>query len=512
MKAIYAIILFSIISSSLIAQNINLVIIRDTIDINVEGHLEQSQVVDDKYYSFFRKEAPYGGSSRKMYIISRDGTIEHIVDNLPKDFHNYYSDFHIRNDSILTKMYYKDETYYFNKDKFEWTKLVISKDDLIYEDEDYYVTSLDFGEWGGTIWFKDKKTNIEYRIADVTPYVHKFEGSYFLTTSDNILRIDNPKQMEKCLPEKEYKYVLKHGGDHSEMYFNKGFENYYKAQKPSYLQLEINPCFTRVITSFTVHNRFMHLLNDNCKVYITEVQNGNMVTHNLLGEDIRIHGSAHAYRNPIHKNNNQVFKFSESKGDLSGIMEMKSDTIAMHYFDNKYRHKYNHRGKQQMDRIFAEYLASACSNYEGKNIDEIKANQAITNNLLDITGHDDDAERYTRMIFRANEDSLFVHTITYNYSFDERIPLRSIYTWKDDTSFRNKNKQDAADKYEIRFSEIKSYIQKYLKDNNMFKFEKKDDKYSIKWETKQGLTLNLYSHGLKKDFREHREIRLFIGY
>src|ERR1700722_17794087 len=53
-----------------------------------------------------------------------------------------------------------------------------------FEDENYLVTKTCSGEWGGTIWFKNKKTGITYACSATCPVaVNKINGKYFITNT-----------------------------------------------------------------------------------------------------------------------------------------------------------------------------------------------------------------------------------------------------------------------------------------------------------------------------------------
>ena len=73
-----------------------------------------------------------------------------------------------------------------------------------YEDEKYKVRATCKGEFGGSIWFKNKKTGIEYACSATCPLiVNKIRGKYYVTTSllhmggfSEIIEIDNPELME----------------------------------------------------------------------------------------------------------------------------------------------------------------------------------------------------------------------------------------------------------------------------------------------------------------------------
>ncbi|WP_199119434.1 hypothetical protein [Pedobacter sp. ASV28] len=74
----------------------------------------------------------------------------------------------------------------------------------LYEDDKYVVRRTCSGEWGGTAWFKNKQTNIEYSCAAVCPIsVNKIDGTYYVTSTlmhligfSTIVEIKDPDSME----------------------------------------------------------------------------------------------------------------------------------------------------------------------------------------------------------------------------------------------------------------------------------------------------------------------------
>src|SRR5690606_35791541 len=92
------------------------------------------------------------------------------------------------------------------KDKWIKTKKGI---DLHYEDFDYSVYSLDFGEWGGITWFEDKQTLQQYEIGVTTPIINKLNDVYYLTDEKSILIIEDPKKLDISKVPYDYnKFVL----------------------------------------------------------------------------------------------------------------------------------------------------------------------------------------------------------------------------------------------------------------------------------------------------------------
>jgi|SRR5690554_823783 len=114
----------------------------------------------DKYYCFF--EVGFGNvltrSTNHFYVLNEKGKIEYKVP-VPNDLHYFYMDLFVRNDSVFAIEHMYKNTFYLDLNKNQWTETQ-KADDFIYEDEDFYVTALNFGEWDSTTWFREKKTNI----------------------------------------------------------------------------------------------------------------------------------------------------------------------------------------------------------------------------------------------------------------------------------------------------------------------------------------------------------------
>ena len=84
------------------------------------------------------------------------------------------------------------------------SELLQDKDSILYEDSIYTVRRTCHGEWGGSIWFRNKTTGVEYACAATCPVmVNKINGKYLVITSlahlvgfSEIIEIQNPEAME----------------------------------------------------------------------------------------------------------------------------------------------------------------------------------------------------------------------------------------------------------------------------------------------------------------------------
>lgn len=98
--------------------------------------------------------------------------------------------------------YHYDGTTFRKKKKVNQGK---EEETQIYEDETFTVSAICQGEWGGTAYFKDKRTGKEYECEATCPrIVNKIGSTYFVTAtlghmggSTEVLQVDNPTRLAK---------------------------------------------------------------------------------------------------------------------------------------------------------------------------------------------------------------------------------------------------------------------------------------------------------------------------
>lgn len=512
MKHLLSIVCLLHVCCVVMAQDADFTIIRDTVQVDIEGNLTQILEQNGKYYCFFEDESPNGATrgNKRMYIILPDGQIEHCIDSLPRSFESYYPDFYIRNDSLIYRIYYDDhDTYFFDKKKLQWVQIPTT-DDLIYEDDDYYVTSLDFGEWGGATWFRHKATGKEYCLGVTTPKVLRLGNSYFLSQYSYVLEIADPRALHECSPEQYYQYTVKNEKFFEGLFHRQGITTTHYNSGRSYYDFFFERCPFSITTSLVVGQKLYHLVSDDCMLYIAKFEDRIIRRIKPVTGCLNIYNfRTNNYRSSIQKDGSQMLKFTTKDDKMSGLMKIKGDTLFLHYIDNKFRDRREPRGKKFGDKLFKNFFASACSNYGNKNIYEISDYQKNTNKAIQIL--DDNRETHnSRMGFYIIEDSTFVHEITYSYSQIDSLPKRSLYVWKD----YDQSTMSTASKtklFENRFKKIKQFIASYLQKNNLKAEEEVIGKYEIKWVTTAGTTISL-GPSFSDNFKESREIRLFIGY
>lgn len=142
----------------------------------------------------------------------------------------------------------------------------------LYEDGNYIVRATCSGEWGGSIWFKNKGTGIEYSASATCPVsVNKINDKYYVTNSlahlsgsCEILEISQPDSMEifqlppprKQKGKKVYRFV---GDDES------------KSRQGT--RKVIDSHSTLALGSFVLNGDLFHIITDDHETFVARIVN-----------------------------------------------------------------------------------------------------------------------------------------------------------------------------------------------------------------------------------------------
>lgn len=268
-----------------VKRNNEFVIESNTTVLNLKNFISSKESVslthavelNNKFYCFFEENIQYSQDKKLFVSFSDDGRISGCI-SAPEGIQNsVYYDLFIRNDSIISKAYMGEyETYYFDIKTKRWKQIQIA-DDVIYENNDYRITFIDYGEWGFTTWFQDKKTHKEYELASKGLIVNKVNNAYYITDEYQILKIENPCNLRPC--DLNYYYsVAKMENNFYERsnYKLDGAKIIYKDTTNSGWYWE-EPGKFRVISSFINNKKLYHLCVDSNKTYIARLNRGNFI-------------------------------------------------------------------------------------------------------------------------------------------------------------------------------------------------------------------------------------------
>ena len=171
---------------------------RDTVNVSIEGRLYSALLVQNKYYAFYHvRDSMSSAPIRKFYIIAKNGQIEKEI-KLPKGLleDTYPKMYYWRGQIYVITEFYKG-TYLLLESQGRFEQLPEIVDIPLFENERTAVTSECHGEFGSTIYFKNKSTGIIYSSHAGCPVVvNKVGDNYFINVSgmpySDIVEIADP--------------------------------------------------------------------------------------------------------------------------------------------------------------------------------------------------------------------------------------------------------------------------------------------------------------------------------
>ena len=468
----------------------------DTITINIKGTLEQAIKFKDKYYCFFAEDKPYT-SSRELtfYKISDNGKSQKRI-FVPDEMQQSYLDLHIRNDSILSKDYYDHRTYFFDMINDAW-KEVKKADDRVFEDDNFYVTFLDFGEFGGTLWFKNKSTGIEYEIASSTPVINQLDGKYYVTTAKKVIEIENPLMLNKVSPDSTYEVTEK-------KQWSMGSGSAYGAKV-----IFIDSSYDEerkfyIATSFVINNRLKFLCVDNNEVYIANIENGKTLNQDTILKNSWVYKMHNTYRQNLNQLPDQLLQFSSTDSKSFGFIEINKSSIKVHFIHNL--DTVPMLGTRKADIAFIslfDFLTQNIGNLSLKQVDSLelmlKAYDATPRHKMSLGKETyPNKENYnleSPQVYKMIEDSTLTLITNFYYTKPDMSVKVFICEWESthENAYRIYVKEDKTyikKSYQNRFNVIDSVILNRY--GNPTKTEKGRYGQYFYWQTNDNLTIVLF--------------------
>ncbi len=178
------------------------------------------------------------------------------------------------------EIFFKIETILVNKIELKTKENFERFSPNFYEDDTYVVRETCFGEFGGTIYFKDKLTRTEYCCSATCPVaVNKINNKYIVTTtlthmdgSSGIIEIENPKLMTKVITKKNDKTKIQYVG---------------KQQSNSSIGTKnlFGTFGIEIVASFEFKGKLYHISTDYKKTYLSEITDKKIVNLDLILEN-----------------------------------------------------------------------------------------------------------------------------------------------------------------------------------------------------------------------------------
>lgn len=484
-------------------------IFKDTIQINIRGDLTHAVKYGNKYYCFFeRGNAGYSSLSRKdFYILSEDGTIEKKVD-IPKEMNTTYYDLFVKGDSIITKTYMDNHCYYLNLNNHKWEQ-VAEIDDVVYQDDDYRVTYLNFGEWGSSVWFKNVMTEDEYCVSG-TPFITKFNEKYYITASYSILEIETPLKLTLCDTDQSYETV-RQSRRHYENYDTSGIKVIFEDS----IENDFSPnSIFHISTSYVDKDQLRHLyIGKDSVTYIGIIDNGELKPIDTLGCNIFPYRWHFSYRYQAQSDSSRFLLFRTDKDNILGFIEINGSHVKVRYVNNTYSEK--EYGSYVADSLSKEIFNIAISDLGKltlKQVDAIEQAMEATDytqkhkiSLWDY--HYPNLNKYefeTPKIYQKLEDSLFrVHTLYFYESKSELVKVINFTWYETNSSYWGMPKEEKSNRIKL-FQEKYDMIYKFIFDR--YGLPKTLSYQILSWETPEGITIKLSGD----DFNKRRRISLYL--
>lgn len=494
----------------------------DTLHLNLKEIIRPASKVDlthalkynDKYYCFFEERGLYSFKKEQKYflIVSNEGAILKNV-KVPKEINNtVYYDFFIRNDSLLAKTYMDHFSFYFDLRSLEW-KQIEEVDDEVYEDDNFAIKYLDFGEWGQTTWFIDKKTKKEYLLGSSGTIVNKLNDKYYLTNDSKILMIDDPHYLEQSdkscyyeTVEKERKFLecISSLEGANIIYKDSTFQSF-SFKKPN----------QSIATSFVFNEQLFQLVTNITKTYIAKIEKETLIPIQNIGKNYSTYNWYYSYRGNNLENNYRFLKFREDYNKF-GFIEIENNKIDIHYLKHNID-SLNYLGSDGFDKLF-DFVTDNIDDFSLDKVKNIEESIGGIDLKSDRKGniHNGYYPNEKKIKIEGTKEYLKVldkdiaQTTEYFYTSQNNFVKAIFIEWSQTQPYLSKNIFDFSfdedptiiKAFNKKFDNIKKLVsEKIGKETNT----KIDDYNNIEltWYSKNGLKIKLY-------FNNKKQIRMII--
>jgi adenylate cyclase class IV len=474
----------------------NFTLVQDTISINANGEMTHALKFKDKYYVLYEQRLlKYGGYGKRWLYVLKNGNVETIID-CPKELETTYLDFYVKNDSIIIKPYLDEYSFSLNVENYSWNK-INKTDDLIFEDSDFYVYSLDFGEWGGKTWFKDKRTGSQYVLESTTPLINKIDKTYYLTNSFRVLRINNPKELTKCDSDVTYENIEKSGKSYSWYSQPIGFEVIYEDKDIYNFDFLYHP---NIVSSFVFKNELLHIYETDTATYLSRIENNKIQPIEKILDDSIFFNWYYSYRCKNLNKTNELLKFRTKNNQINGLTTIDGNQIHVTYLFNKAELKPKTIGIETSNEIFKNRLKSILANFTKLTLAEIQIMEKEWK-TFDITpnhkiGIDDSWNPHNYEIdinksYLIIEDAIISNAIMY-YATKKTDLVRAItINWESTqtTSLEFENEKSERKAFLTRFNELVLILTNEFGKPNTIKRKKKNP--SLTWTMQNSIVVEI---------------------
>lgn len=388
-----------------------------TINIDFQGTLGPSLKHRSKYYCYFEKDNPFSANIVvDFYILDENGKTEAHIPPPPIFFSDY--GLSVRNDTIFTIHYNDYSAFYLDEKKKKWIK-TSKVPEVMFKDKNYTISSKTPDRFCYSIEFRDHKTGKQYEIYTENPMINQVNNAYYLTSSNYILKIPDPRKMEIAGQSNSERYCSSQHIDSI-----KGAELQYKNSTSSMLK-------SSIATSFVVKNQLYHLYSEDGSTKITVLKNNEMITVFELKDDIFPYRKHYDKMNFVPGNNYQNLRFSTNNPHTSGMIEIDRNKFNVITFKNKYREPIlgEPYTKAWVEKNFMDFYTHF-NTLSINQVDRIEQKENILNLSEYKTCGDIFLESCDNRIYRKIERK-YIHLLTsYQYNHQNKLVNFIEFEWQ----------------------------------------------------------------------------------
>ena len=272
---------FSSCQSQTTTKSIDFLTTFDTLNISADGYLRKVVLFRDNFYGMFETDRKNTTQRyKKMIVFSQKGEfIEDVF--VPEEIQDMpHYDLTVQGDSLFVKESQFEKINYVLGAYVADFKLTRTRELKFYQDELYDIYATCNGEWGGTIYFENKKTKESYEASSTCPTViNKIDNDYYVTNYmghmmgfASVLKIADPTKLEKSVLD-----FNKHEGSR----YNNGVE------------VLLDTMDFYIQTSFVADNQLFHLYSDDNGTYVGKIENKKMTPIYKFGFIFSAHYNQH---------------------------------------------------------------------------------------------------------------------------------------------------------------------------------------------------------------------------
>ncbi|MFA7301953.1 MAG: hypothetical protein WC069_06605 [Candidatus Shapirobacteria bacterium] len=476
---------------------------------------------NDKYYCFFEERGLYFHKIETKYflVISSKGEILNNIE-VPKEIENsVYFDFFIRNENLYAKTYTDSKCFKFNLNKLKWTKIK-ELDDRVYEDSNFVITYLDFGEWGQTTKFLDKQTKKKYGLDVYGTIVNYYNNKYYLTNGCRIIEVADPRKLKQVKINRFGRLFRKRMAIDerpeypisSEVFFNDTLCS-------SHPRFTLEKPKRFIITSFVSDNQFYQLYSDSNSTYIGKIENHNLIPIQNLVKKYQTFDWHYSYRGNNLKNESRFIKFREDNNTF-GFLEINSFNLNINYLIHN-QDSLKYVGSDGFEDLFTFFVntdkisifQADSIEYKNGGIDMRDDGTVISYSGYHLEKYKEEEIKYKRYVKVI--DDYIAETTEYLYSNENKIVPSIIIEWTltehynqtYNISLSFDENPETVKRFINKFKQIEElitdhYMTKPLKESTY------DENFKLTWTFKDKIAIRLFG---SETFKGKKEITMIIS-